>query len=332
MVSIRAILLTSLLTTSCRTGTSSVANVGVDSLAHDTIVTALCPPSVLRQFSGRNAKLDPVSLVLEDDNQVFAPALKGPSPADQPNRFRNATLSDDGFPSAPSIRYELTPCESECNDPSSAIYMQKVNHHFLYRDNLPSGLAFGERRYIGFAFKYEGELPHREIIVFQLWQGSPFSPPFAAVLNQQDHKLHLKFEVRNQDTGSNPSATPLEIGRISDFKPGSWYQFVLNVFPENDSMSHRPGNTTLELAAQGPGAPEFSKVFSYHGKFGYSAGDSCHYSGHCNMAEKPNSTLDFKMGLYRHSDSTLAIARFDTVRLASTFEAARPSYECEIKI
>ncbi len=287
-----------------------------------------CGPGVIRQINGYKAKIYN-NMYLVEGQQSFVPALKGPKAAGAPNKYQHASVASDGFPNGPSISYELAPCTVACDNPSSMIYMQKVNHHLTYIPRTNTGLAFDQRRYVGFAMKYDGETPINEVILFQLWQGAPFTPPFAAVAFRENGKKYLKFVVRNDKTGSNPSAVPREIGRIPLANEG-WYQFILSVYPEHAKMRHREGNVTLQIFAIKPNSKKIEIAAKFRGKWGFDPKSSCHYAGKCELGRKPNTKMDFKFGAYRKGDASKVRVAYDNIRLTSNFEAAMPSYECRL--
>jgi hypothetical protein len=280
----------------------------------------------LKQISGQGALLLERSY-LNEGNQVYTTALKGPVPKENPTKYQGVSLVPSGFPQGPSLSYQAAPCTTACDDPSSMIYMQKVNHHFLYQSGQSTGLNYNQRRYIGFALKYSGDTPKGEVILTQLWQGAPFTPPFAAVATGEDGQTVLRFVVRNHSTGSNPSAVPKEIGRMP-IVHDQWYQFVMSVYPEHLNIPHRTGNTTLAINVAGPTGTNFEKVATYHGKWGYDPISSCHYAGQCNLGRLPNKQLDFKFGLYRRGEDTSIRVDYDNIRLASDFASAIPSMSC----
>jgi hypothetical protein len=287
-----------------------------------------CGPSVLRQINGYDAKLDK-NVFLTERGQTFVSAIKGPKSSSLGRMKQHASIDSSGFPEGPSISYSLAPCTAACDNPSSMIYMQKVNHHLTYIPRTSAGLAFDERRYIGFAMKYDGETPINEVILFQLWQGAPFTPPFAAVAFGENGKKYLKFVVRNDETGSNPSAVPHEIARIPLVSKG-WYQIILSISPEHAKMKHRDGNTTLQAFVIKPASKRWEVAAKYHGKWGFDPMSSCHYAGKCDLGRKPNGKMDFKFGAYRKGDASHIKVTYDNLRLTKDFEAAMPSYECEL--
>ena len=287
----------------------------------------VCSPSLQQLITFENAAISGPKLTLKNSGDFYTTALKGPRPPSSPNKFQSVKIVEGGFRSLKAIQYTLSPCDVDCDNSNSQIYMQKINHHILYKPGQNLGLDFNKRKYLGFAMKVSQAVFENETILFQIWQGSPFGPPFAAVGLTIGGKNFVKFLVRNQQTGSNPSAVPLEVGRIK-IADGEWSEIVVSVFPEHDDIEHRSGNNTLGVFVRNETQGEFESVFEYKGKIGYSPADGCHYAGQCNHTSKPNRKLDFKIGPYRKYSLQPLDLIFDSIKVANTFAAANPRVDC----
>lgn len=326
------ILLATLTAFACDVGTEP-PDVHASPLRGDVVTESVdpCPSGVDRVIDGNSATIagPPTSggYELTDNDMVFATALKGPFPTTDPDYYQRAWLSPTNYDGiGPSIAYEVRGCTTDCENVDGGL--QKINHHFLY-SSPAEGLAFGERRYIGFALRVSRDDPTGEPILFQLWQGSPHGPPMAGRLRQElDDSLSLFVDIANNDTGSNPSASRIELGSIPDFQKDTWYSIWLSLYPEHESMEHQTGNVTLEMRYKDENDSTYSTAFSYHGKWGYVPGDGCVYANQCST-QGPNQTIDFKFGIYRPAEDTALQARFDNLKITQSGWQAEPEYVCE---
>ncbi|MCW8128607.1 hypothetical protein [Microbulbifer halophilus] len=286
-----------------------------------------CPSGVLRVVDGYDASIVDSGFELLDNGIYFETALKGPSPEWSPDHYRRAWLSPNSYGYGASLAYEVRGCTDECDSSDSSIYMQKVNHHILYSDP-NEGLNFGERRHIGFAFRASQDQPIRDTIIFQLWQGSPHGPPLAGKLRTEgDGSLSLVLLALNNDTGSNPSASRIEVGKVENLAIGTWYSVTISLFPEHTEMEHREGNTTVGFRYKRIDETYYHDAFAYHGKWGYIPGSSCQYAGGCEKLGA-NNKIDFKIGIYRKAEDTTLQVRFDNIKLTKSLWQSKPEYWC----
>lgn len=274
------------------------------------------------KYESRNGK---TLYYLDDPYTSYSSALKGPQmtvlqrswkspPGDNPSPDGKSTIAFETKSCDPS-----TTCSGHTN--------QKVNFHFLYKQT-ENGLAFNERRFIGFNVMVSRDLPsiNKDAILVQIWQGSPHGPPFSAVVSRNNDNISasLVFRIKNNETGSNPSSPKIEIGRIQNFEYSQWYQIVLELSPEHDFMSHQSGDTTLGIFYKNSNEENYSLI-KYEDSWGYepeNASGDCPYANQCDKV--PNPTMDFKFGIYRPSDNTALQARFSAIKIANTFSAADP--------
>jgi hypothetical protein len=138
------------------------------------------------------------------------------------------------------------------------------------------------------------------------------------------------FTVRSNTVGGGSgfnSDNGHEIGRVA-MPTNSWYDFVLSLYPEPDEDAHQSGNVTMGVYYRVSGFPNWSLI-SYYGKWTYNTTNpGCPHDGNCSLPD-PNTTVDFKMGLYKSTDSyTKHRVSFANLKLATQWAYAQPTYFC----
>jgi hypothetical protein len=151
---------------------------------------APCNGSVRVQLDGtHDASYNAVTNYVYDNGTSFNPALKGPFPSWDPDYYQRAWFSPSlTYYGLQSLTYQLRRC-SQAGD-CAGYTTQKIHHHLLKNSGNLVSVASPARRYAGFAFRVDGySEPSEDLgqisgtpLVFQMWQGSPHRPPFAAHL------------------------------------------------------------------------------------------------------------------------------------------------------
>ncbi len=197
----------------------------------------------------------------------------------------------------------------------------KVHHDVFPHLQRAQALRFGEERHIGFAFKIDQktELPDGEVIIFQLWQGSPFGPPFRLSLLNQSGRIAAGIFVNNDVTGSNPSAHSETVEKGVKLQKGKWYRFVIKVNPSHHKME-KEGEIEFWLAE---GKKKFALIKAWKGRFGYDPKGNGNYANK-KTKHPPHPILFPTFGIYRERQERLVKVSFDNVLLAKTRESADP--------
>jgi len=152
--------------------------------------------------------------------------------------------------------------------------------------------------------------PTNTVQFFQIWQGSPMSPPLEMRLLPGGNTDTFYFDiwVRNNITKANPSAG------IRVFQGfiirGIWNVFEMMIKMQNTSDS-QDGELNFWLNG--------NKLVAWSGRSGYAIG--IEYGG---ISYTPNMNFDSFFGPYRPCQSVNLKMYFDQIKYASTYEDAAP--------
>jgi hypothetical protein len=236
---------------------------------------------------------------------------------------------------------------------------QKVMHEIHRSGDQTSEdvFRFNEKRYIGFAFRTAQDEPHAqapqrvnsygkgETLVFQLWQGWPFSPPVSAVLEDDGDRdgdgkgdLRMVFVVRNDRwpplpcPGYNLPQNTIRVGGFQ-IERGHWYKFVVMVIPRN---TDHDGDGELRIWTADTGmyhdggsnsgvnwAAPLREIARWKGKIGYPQNFAPCRAG---QTSKLNPHMIATVGLYRNYQPTRMKVFFDQIRVSTTYDAVEPYF------
>lgn len=305
----------------------------------EALTFAKCDGSVRVQIDGtHDATYNTSLLTVYDNGTSFPAAHKGPRPASDPDFYQEAWFSPTiKYHDLPALTYRTRRC-SQTGD-CEGYTTQKLHHHFLKHTDEEVSVASPARRYVGFGFRVDSySEPSEDLgqidgtpLVFQMWQGSPHRPPFAAhLVPDGDGSSSLVFIVRSNTVGGGSgwdSDNGHEIGRMP-VNLDQWYEIVLSLYPEPDEDTHRSGNVTVGVYYRKAGNSTWSS-FKYYGKWSYNTTNpGCPYVGDCSQPD-PNDVVDFKMGIYKSTRSyTKHKVSFANIKAATEFAYADPTYFC----
>jgi hypothetical protein len=198
-------------------------------------------------------------------------------------------------------------------------------HHSIIPVELKKKVSinFGKTYFFGFAFKIDeqSEVPEKdkEVIIFQLWQGSPFSPPLKVYIINKNAQFALQVSTKNDITGSNPSSPLIHINQEVSIEKNTWYRLVMKVVMRHNNMD-KPGMVNLWLAQE---RNPLEKISFWKGYLGYDPKRKGNYAGKTDVPN-PNSSFQATIGVYRERQKKLIKIYFDNVKVAKYLSAAEP--------
>jgi hypothetical protein len=239
------------------------------------------------------------SKVLTDGGFTYPFIVKG--------TYNNPSLTtSERFRGCNSIIYSMPPTTA-----SGSVTNDKSQHR-IFSGADPNALGLGEKKYFGMALKLDANMPQNTSSVqfFQIWQGTPMSPPLEMRLMPGGSSSTFKYEVRirNNQTTANPSAgTPIYSGTMVR---GQWNTFVLMTVLRtiNDSQDGE-----IKLWQNGV------QKIQWFGRCGYDNGII--YAGSANT---PNPNFDSFFGPYRPCQNVSLKMYFDEVRYGGSFSETSP--------
>jgi len=196
----------------------------------------------------------------------------------------------------------------------------KIHHSIIPLERKKKALfSFGNTYCTGFAIKLDEttEVPQKgtQVIVFQIWQGAPFGPPLKMSLFNKNGGIAAGVFVRNDKTGSSPSAPWLTAQEGIILKKGVWYRLVTKVVLKHQAM--KAGRVEVWMAQ---GHKPLKKISVWDGHIGYDP------AGHGNYANrkdvKPNPKCVPTFGVYRARQKRKIKLFFDDIRVASSVSLA----------
>ena len=177
--------------------------------------------------------------------------------------------------------------------------------------------------YWGFALKLEPghfDVPTQGILLTQMWQGSPYSPPVSLHLTPNDPTFSCEIEIRNNETGGNPSATPITFP-IGQCSPGGWQLFRIGVLPHYQGQS---GTGQIIIWHNDMSTP----VAAWSGDIGYNPNEPVNINGTLGRPQSltnPDRKFTIYYGPYRGAQSTTAQTFWANIKLGASEAAADPS-------
>lgn len=252
-----------------------------------------------RYIDFESASLSGTDYSLTDNSHTFAFITKG--------TYSNPQLTTAEFyKGATSIVYQMphtTVSGSVTNDKSQ---------HRIFSGSEDLAMAFNDKRYYGFAVKLDSstEQPTAACQLFQIWQGTPMSPPveLSLIPGGTGNTFNFKLSIRNNTTTANPSAAvTIYSGTI---QKGTWNTFVVMAIMRNTDDT-QDGELKLWLNA--------TQVVDWFGRVGYANGIV--YAGN---SYTPNAKFDTFFGPYRPCQLANIKMYYDQVRYATTYSAANP--------
>jgi hypothetical protein len=187
------------------------------------------------------------------------------------------------------------------------------SQHRICSGSEAGAMGFGDKRYYGFAVKLDNltEQPLAACQLFQIWQGTPMSPPIdlSVVPGGSGSTINIRLSYRNNTTTANPSAgLTIYTGTI---QKGVWNTFELMTILRNTTDT-QDGEVTLWLNS--------TQVVDWFGRAGYANGII--YAGN---SYTPNAKFDTFFGPYRDCQLANYKAYYDQVKYALDFASANPA-------
>lgn len=216
-----------------------------------------------------------------------------------------------------AIVYEINPTEKRGGT-------EKIMHK-LFSRSLDNNIRFGEERYIGFTFNIPSRhwsllTPQEQAeiggmkgsLIFQLWQGTPYTPPFAAFIRQNESgETVLRVEVRGEDTYNSVKKV---VAHEFPIKFDVCNEIIMRVIPEYDS-----DDGILEMYLYDRADGVFYEEFKWTGKWGF---DPENPQGlFSNRNARPNEQMQFIYGIYRRQQDTQQRIVFDEIRTGSSLSS-----------
>lgn len=160
---------------------------------------------------------------------------------------------------------------------------------------LPVPATSGETSYLSFAVKFNDKIVKQKnepLMIYQLWQGSPYSPPISVYVNESknDGQYKFTFMVR-RSADDNKSIENVVIGEF-DVKQNQWNHVIIKIRP-----AYQSGGIVKVFLAQNSDVKiqnkNFRVAFEYRGKIGYNPNVAM------NGSDYPNRFLSPSFGIYR---------------------------------
>lgn len=252
-----------------------------------------------RYFDFEDASLSTTDYSLTDNGYTAAFITKG--------TYSNPQLTTaEAYAGTTSIVYQMphtTVSGSVTNDKSQ---------HRIFSGSESLAMGFDDKRYYGFAVKLDAltEQPTAACQLFQIWQGTPMSPPveLSLIPGGTGNTFNFKLAIRNNTTTANPSAdVTIYSGTI---QKGTWNLFVVMAIMSTTSEAQN-GEIKLWL--------NDTQVVDWFGRAGYA--DGIIYAGN---PYTPNAKFDTFFGPYRPCQAANIKMYYDQVRYATTYAAAKP--------
>lgn len=189
------------------------------------------------------------------------------------------------------------------------------------------------------------------LIIWQLWQGSPFGPPVAVSIGPS---RQLRLLIRNDETTAMPGAEPILLYESEPLTRAIWHRVVLEINPIHASsplLQGSDGRCRCEPTGGAPGSvalwldAEQSPRIREHLFVGYDPGCFANYhgafprtdpactnpgpayrrrasTGEPSAGTHPNPVLSPSFGIYRHRQAREHVLFFDNVRVAPSWNDA----------
>jgi len=253
-----------------------------------------------RVISFESASLSGTNYYLTDSSFTYAFITKG--------TYSNPVLTtSEHFKGTASIAYQMphtTVSGSVTNDKSQ---------HRIFSGSDANAMGFGVKKYFGFAVKLDNltEQPTANCQLFQVWQGTPMSPPveLCIVPGGSGSTFNIRLAYRNNTTTANPSASiAIYTGTI---QKGVWNTFVLMTIMRNTADT-QDGELKLWLNS--------TQVVDWFGRAGYA--DGIVYAGN---SYTPNTKFDTFFGPYRPCQLANLKMYYDQVKYGGAYTEADPN-------
>lgn len=250
---------------------------------------------------------------LRSDGAWFNVPLKGDPPP-------SALARVPGVGSGSALSFHLGPVEPR---PGA---MEKVMVELYGR--LGGGgaamIPFGEERLISFRIRlpssFEPPGPTDMLIVWQLWQGSPYGPPLRMEIDSQTRPVFL---LLNDKTGSHPCAADLhcsppppyagviELYRGAPLLRDEWHRVTISVLPRHVGMGD-DGRVRIWIDQPELEAP----AYAGSAPLGYDPrGFASYPDAEPRGFPHPNDSLEVSLGLYRSTQVADQVITFDELCL-----------------
>jgi len=270
----------------------------------------LCSSVIYAHILGFKDTVNSTTGYLTDNGNTYAFIYK-PSGPPIPYWVLEPYFDGTNFNGYPAVGLEVQPTGSPL--PSSDDGTDKANISVAQ-------WPISQDRYYGFAMKL-GNFgnPTVSILVAQWWQGVPYSPPLSLhIIPNSNYQCEL--QVRNNNTGGNPNATPIEIP-LGYCTPGVWHTFVFYTRPHYVGA---PGTGEITAWHNNMTTP----VADWTGDVGYDPSipvNTNGVSGNPQSPNLPNSSWTVYVGPYGDHQTIDRQAYYANIIVASTMAGANPN-------
>lgn len=267
-------------------------------------------PAQYRYLSFENASIRATDTAMINDGDVYGLVKKG--------NFKVPRIVDfEHYKGSQSLCFEMKPDDGRADPEFGGTTTDKCQYNLTQdkgeNDAYPP-IHFGEDTYFGFAFKLAPsmEVPLQSTQLFQIWQGSSASPPFAIRLfgtnNNTEISMHIEYR-NNETSGDNDRAITVYDTIV---ERGKWYSMVLMVNMRR-TIDDEDGKIVLWM--------DQNKVLDVNARVGYSNGLPIKdFTETTSVNKYPR----VEFGPYRGRNLTTFKAYYDEVKYANTFDLANP--------
>ena len=225
----------------------------------------------------------------------------------------------DSFSGSEALQLTARPSSGCCTDKTEYQFVRSGDDH---RIRFQGDKGFEGPYYFGYAFKFheDFEMPVKDTMITQAWQGSPHSPPFSVQItpnwrgdddddddNDDDDNLQLEFWVRNDITGTMHYDEPSVIGK-TEVEIDEWDTLVYEFVP---SYVDDPYQGSIRIWQ------DDDLIVDWRGKWGYRPAAW----GGVKGANTGNAVL---FNIYRDRQDTWASVIFDAVKYGKTLADVQP--------
>lgn len=184
-------------------------------------------------------------------------------------------------------------------------------------------IKLGEKVYFGLAFKIPENIKEivsdgKSYMIFQIWQGSPFSPPLSLHLKNNKNKDYFNLEARYLPS-VNKHLFPQQILGSFRIKKGQWNEIIIGA-----RLSDQSGGGSFTVWRKNRKNVFIKKIHKSDFRTAYSPKEK--HRDYDKKSSKyylktPSSLFNATFGIYRRRQPHYLQIFFDDVRTGSTFKS-----------
>jgi hypothetical protein len=261
---------------------------------------------------------------LYSDDQWFNVPMKGY------RREKSLNFVHEGFGGATIAEFRIAPTGPDADTAMDKLMIEMYGV-YARSDVMPT---FDETRYYAFSLRLPPEFgapgPGERFIIWQLWQGSPYSPPVRLEIGPGDV---LRLGLRNDETGGKsepvlgPETDLREIDRdprqsgVQALERDVWHRIVVGVLPRHAKMAAH-GVVKVWLDDLDPKRPlvTIDDTFIGYNPDGWAGTSSSQREAD---DERPLPRFDTSFGVYRTRQLRTQALFFADVAVTSDFASAK---------